>query len=140
MSSIWSRRSDRDVSTSYSEAIDGISNIVDSLQNTIGINILVATPGHSKGILGFSLAGATGGATATGAGAKGRGEAGMGKGSAVRGSWAGTAPVSVNGYRSVIEVTGVNNNNKGEEDKGALFPSSLLEGLDLGMSGVSFKQ
>jgi len=56
-SSIWSSRSDRDVSTSYSEAIDGISNIVDSLENTIGINILVATPGHSKGILSFSLSG-----------------------------------------------------------------------------------
>jgi len=48
-------RSHRNVCSSNSESIDVIRNIIDSLQNSIGINILVASSGHSKSILGFSL-------------------------------------------------------------------------------------
>merc|ERR1719189_2958427 len=54
-SSWGSLRGHRDVGTSHSESIDIISNVVDSLENSIGIHILIASSGHSKGILGLSL-------------------------------------------------------------------------------------
>merc|ERR1711997_811989 len=50
-----SLRSNWDVGSSNSESIDIISNVVDSLENSIGINILVTSSGHSKSILSFSL-------------------------------------------------------------------------------------
>ena len=50
-----SLRCHRDIGSSNSKSIDVISNIVDGLKNSIGINILVTSSGHSKSILGFSL-------------------------------------------------------------------------------------
>jgi len=50
-----SLRSNWDVGSSNSESIDVISNVVDSLENSIGIHILVTSSGHSKSILSFSL-------------------------------------------------------------------------------------
>merc|ERR1711892_836756 len=43
------------VGTSYPETIDRISNIVDSLENSISINILITATGYTKSIPGFSL-------------------------------------------------------------------------------------
>ena len=54
-SSWGSLRGHRDVGASHSESIDIISNVVHSLENSIGIHILIASSGHSKGILGLSL-------------------------------------------------------------------------------------
>merc|ERR1719410_3017393 len=45
----------RDVGASHSESIDIISNVVNGLENSIGIHILIASSGHSKSILGLSL-------------------------------------------------------------------------------------
>jgi len=42
------------VGSGNSESIDGISNVVDSLEKTIGVNILVGAGGHSIGIAGLS--------------------------------------------------------------------------------------
>merc|ERR1712025_483203 len=53
-------------------------------------------------------------------------------------SMSNSASVSVNGFRSVIEVNQVNNNNKGEDER-SLFPASLLHSLDLSQSRVEFK-
>merc|ERR1711878_174455 len=53
--SSWGYRGHRDVGASHSESIDIISNVVHSLENSIGIHILIASSGHSKGILGLSL-------------------------------------------------------------------------------------
>merc|ERR1719367_2448358 len=58
--SYWSSNSNSfrgnwNVSSSNSESIDIISNVVDSLENSIGIHILVTSSGHSKSILSFSL-------------------------------------------------------------------------------------
>jgi len=58
----WSSKSNSlrghwDVGSSNSESIGVISNVVDSLENSIGINILVTSSGHSKSILSFSLGG-----------------------------------------------------------------------------------
>jgi len=43
-----------DVGGSNSESVDIIGNIVDGLQDVVGINILVATTGHAKGVLGLN--------------------------------------------------------------------------------------
>merc|ERR1719150_1081572 len=52
---IGSSRSYGDVCTNNTETIDRVSNVVDSLKNTISINILVTAAGHAKSILCFSL-------------------------------------------------------------------------------------
>jgi len=44
----------REVGSGHTEAIDGVGNIVDSLKESIGINILVAATGHSKCVSRFS--------------------------------------------------------------------------------------
>merc|ERR1719367_1921484 len=48
-------RGNWNVGSSNSESIDIISNVVDSLENSIGIHILVTSSSHSKSILSFSL-------------------------------------------------------------------------------------
>merc|ERR1719150_1573911 len=52
---IGSSGSYRNVCTSNTETIDRVRNVVDSLKNTISINILVTTAGHAKSILCLSL-------------------------------------------------------------------------------------
>merc|ERR1712128_330430 len=47
-------RGNRKVGSGNSESIDGISNVVDSLEKTIGVNVLVGAGGHSVGIAGLS--------------------------------------------------------------------------------------
>jgi hypothetical protein len=47
--------SHRDVGASNTESIDRISNIMDSLQNSIGIHILIAAMGNTKSILGLHM-------------------------------------------------------------------------------------
>jgi len=47
--------SNRKVGGSNSESIDRVGDVVGGLEDTVGINILVAATGHSKGITGFSL-------------------------------------------------------------------------------------
>jgi len=55
-SSNWSNfRGNWNICSSNSESIDIISNVVDCLEDSISINILVTSSGHSKSILGFSL-------------------------------------------------------------------------------------
>jgi len=51
----WSSsRGDRNVGGGNSESVDIISSVMDSLDNVVGINILVASSGDSEGVLGFS--------------------------------------------------------------------------------------
>merc|ERR1712012_314623 len=52
--SCWSSWGNWDISSSNSESIDIIRDVVDSLENSIGINILVTSSGDTKSILGFS--------------------------------------------------------------------------------------
>lgn len=49
-----SSRGDREVSSGNSESIDRVSNVVDSLEKTISVDVLVRAGGHSVGIAGLS--------------------------------------------------------------------------------------
>jgi len=49
-----SNRGNGEVGSGYSESVNGISNVVDSLQETVSINVLVGAGGHSIGIAGLS--------------------------------------------------------------------------------------
>ena len=44
---------DWEVGASNSESVDGVSDIVDSLEKTVGINVLVGASGHTEGIAGL---------------------------------------------------------------------------------------
>jgi len=46
-----------DVSGGYSEAVDVVSSVVDSLDHVVGINVLIAASGHSESVLRFSSGG-----------------------------------------------------------------------------------
>jgi len=46
-----SSRSHWDVGSGNSEPVDVVSGVVDSLDDIVGINVLVASSGHSKGVL-----------------------------------------------------------------------------------------
>merc|ERR1712186_243 len=45
---------DWEVGASNSESVDGVSDIVDSLEKTVSVNVLVRTSGHTVGIAGLS--------------------------------------------------------------------------------------
>merc|ERR1719162_1030018 len=49
----WGDRSNRKVGSGYSETVNGVGDVVDSLEKTIGINILVGAGGNSIGITGL---------------------------------------------------------------------------------------
>jgi len=45
------------VGSRHSESVEGVGNVVDGLEETIGINVLVGSLGHSVGSAGFSSGG-----------------------------------------------------------------------------------
>merc|ERR1712025_1351543 len=53
-SSSWDSWSDWEVGAGNSESVDWVGNIVDSLEETVGVNILVGAGGHSIGVSGLS--------------------------------------------------------------------------------------
>merc|ERR1719435_801453 len=45
---------DGKVGSGNSESVDGVCDVVDSLEETVGVNVLVGAGGHSVGIAGLS--------------------------------------------------------------------------------------
>jgi len=52
-----------EVGGGHSEAVHGVGNIVDSLEEAVGVNVLVTTGGHTIGVPGLSLGGGAPGVT-----------------------------------------------------------------------------
>ena len=49
----WDGGSDWEVGASNSESVNRVSHIVDGLEKTVSINVLVGPSGHTKGIAGL---------------------------------------------------------------------------------------
>jgi len=54
LSSDWDGGSDWEVGAGNSESVNRVSNIVDGLEKTVSINVLVGPSGHTEGIAGLS--------------------------------------------------------------------------------------